>query len=390
MTTRSLTSDSPRYAVFAWLLAGILLAGWLAWFCFGSVTVYEISSRARLEVRNASHPVATLIPSKVVSTALVIGKEVEAGDVLVELDASSETLRLKEEEARLDAIPGRIASLEREIEVRQHAKTDDLQAAAAAADGIRSRTKEAEAAVDFAKDNERRLAKLNAGGWATTVDATRAATETQKLSATRDAILSDFRKAEWDAQSRAHQHDADIEALRRSVVSLEGDAATSRATIARLKVDIEKHRVRAPISGKIGDVVPLPPGAYVAEGQRLATLVPSGDLIIVADFAPSLTLGRVRPGQQAELRLDGFPWAQFGTVAAHVTRVASEIRDNFVRVEFAIDERPTNGIILQHGLPGSIEVNVEQASPGALVLRAAGLLLSSPTRDPATIVGLAR
>ncbi len=74
--------------------------------------------------------------------------------------------------------------------------------------------------------------------------------------------------------------------------------ATTQATIARLKVDIEKHLVRAPISGRIGDVVPLHAGAYVAEGQRLATIVPNGDLIIVADFSPSLTLGRVQRGPE--------------------------------------------------------------------------------------------
>src|SRR5262245_44160343 len=311
-TTNSLVTDTSRYAHVAWIFAGVFLGCWMLWLFFATVTVYEISRRARLEVRSASHHVAALVPGKIASTSLVIGRNVEAGDVLIELDATSEKLRLKEEETRLEAIPGRIASLRREIEVRERARADDLQSAAAAAEVSKQRIKAADVAVDFAKRTEERIGTLNAGGWASTVDAARTANETLKLTAARDASASELQRIEWEAQSRAHQHDAEIENLRRSIVTLEGDMATTRAIIERLRTGIEKHLVRAPIPGRIGDVVPMHAGAYVAEGHRLATVVPTGDLIIVADFVPSLTVGRIRPGQRAELRLDAFPWAQFG------------------------------------------------------------------------------
>jgi membrane fusion protein (multidrug efflux system) len=126
-------------------------------------------------------------------------------------------------------------------------------------------------------------------------------------------------------------------------------------------------------------------GAYVNEGQRLATIVPEGELIVVADFSPSLTLGRVRAGQKGRLRLDGFPWAQYGTAQATVSRVASEIRDNLVRVELVLDAASSSNVFMQHGLPGSIEVSVEETSPASLILRSAGLLLSTPTRGSNTV-----
>jgi membrane fusion protein (multidrug efflux system) len=210
------------------------------------------------------------------------------------------------------------------------------------------------------------------------VDANRAISETRKLTASRDALASDIKRAEREAQARAHQNDAQIESLRREIVGLENDIATSEATISRLKVEIEKHLVRAPIAGRVGDAVPLPPGAYVAEGQQLATIVPAGELIIVAEFSPAQTLGRVRPGQSARLRLDAFPWTQYGTVPARVSRVATEVRDNMVRVEFALDGDAAKSGLVQHGLLGTVEVGVEQTSPASLVLRAAGLLLANP------------
>jgi membrane fusion protein (multidrug efflux system) len=349
------------------------------------VTVYEISKHARLEVRQASHQVDALVHGKVAATALAIGTEVKAGDILVELDASSEELRLKEEEARLEAIPRRIAALQREIEAQQFVRSDDLQSASASTEVAKYRNQEADAALEFAKDQGQRLTRLSAIGGAATVDAMRAITETQKLTASRDALSSDLKRIELEARTRAHQHDAQIETLKSSIVSLEGEMAISQAAIARLKIDIEKHIVRAPISGRTGDVVPLHAGAYVNEGQRLATIVPEGELIVVADFSPSLTLGRVRAGQKGRLRLDGFPWAQYGTAQATVSRVASEIRDNLVRVELVLDAASSSNVFMQHGLPGSIEVSVEETSPASLILRSAGLLLSTPTRGSNTV-----
>ena len=389
-TTRSLRSDTSRYAFIAWGLAGALMSVWMAWFFLGSVTVYEVSKRARLEVMQASHPVAAQVPSKVVSTALTIGADVLAGDILVALDDSSERLRLKEEETRLETIPRQIASLDREIDAREREKTADSRSASAAADVARFRSREAEAAVEGAKDYERRVGKLSTSGLVPTLDVTRAATETQKLSASRDSLSSDLGRIELDAATRSNQHDAVIESLQHAKTSLEGELATARATIARLKVDIEKHLVRASVSGRLGDVVPIQAGAYVVEGQRLATIVPTGDLIIVADFDPALTLGRVRKGQHGRLRLDGFPWAQYGSIPATVTRVASEIRDDAVRVEFVLDAGAANRVPMQHGLPGSVEVSVEQASPATLVLRAAGLVLSAPTSTSGTTIAESR
>jgi adhesin transport system membrane fusion protein len=385
-TRRSLTNDTSRSSNIAWLLACGLLACWMVWFLFGSVTVYEVSKRARLEVQQASHHVATLIPSRVVTNFLAIGKEVQAGDILVELDASAERLRLQEEVARLAGIPPRIASLQEEIKSRQQARDKDLESAIASAEVAKSRNQETGAALDFARDTERRLSRLSAVGGVSTVEANRAASESLKLGASLDATISEIRRTELDAQSRAFQNDAQIESLRRSIVALEGDIATTEATIGRLQIDIEKHLVRAPIAGRIGDVVPLPTGAYVAAGQRLATVVPTGELIIVADFSPSLTLGRVRPGQQGRLRLDAFPWAQYGIIPATVTQVATEVRDNLVRVEFALDADAARSGVVQHGLPGSVEVSVEQVSPARMVLRAAGLLLSNATRGNSAVV----
>jgi len=48
-------------------------------------------------------------------------------------------------------------------------------------------------------------------------------------------------------------------------------------------------------------------------------------------------------------------------------------------VEFTPESLTASSLLMQHGLPGSIEVAVERISPAVLTLRAAGQALSSAT-----------
>jgi membrane fusion protein, adhesin transport system len=380
-TSRSLAKDTSALAMITWLFALVVLIGWLSWFVFGRVTVYEQSRNARLEAQQSAHPVAALVANKIASNTLTLGQEVQQGEVLIRLDASREELRLREELSRLEAIEPKIASLKREMAALEQASQEDQRAAVTAAQGARFRSQEASAAVVFAKDNERRLKDESVAGSVAAIDALRASAETEKLSATRDALVSDIQRLQNDAQARAHLQQAQIENLTRSVIALEGERTTAAASVARLRQDIDELTVRAPVSGTIGDLVPLRNGAFVAAGQKLATVIPRGGWLIVADFQPAAVLGRIQPGQRGRMRLDGFPWSEFGTLEARVVRVASELRDGLVRVEFTPELPLGSRLVLQHGLPGTIEVSLEQASPAVLVLRAIGHLSFDTRRD---------
>ena len=109
------------------------------------------------------------------------------------------------------------------------------------------------------------------------------------------------------------------------------------------------------------------------EPQRV---VPDGMLKVVALFHPSEALGRVRPGQRARVRFDGFPWTQYGSTPARVSNVATKLRYGRVRVELSFDpgvltEIPR--IPYQDGLTAVVDIEIERVSPATLVLRSAGL-----------------
>src|SRR4051794_41983926 len=115
-TLRSLEADSPRRGIV--VTAGALTAVWAAWFLVGRVPVYEIAESARLEVKAAAHPVAAQVDGRVLVTNLAIGREVQAGEVLVVLDAEQERLALRERRGRRGGPPPKLRGLRAPIAPR--------------------------------------------------------------------------------------------------------------------------------------------------------------------------------------------------------------------------------------------------------------------------------
>ncbi len=100
------------------------------------------------------------------------------------------------------------------------------------------------------------------------IDALRAASEADKVSAAKDALTADQKSLEQNRRMRADEAQARIENLQRSIASLEGEIATRRATIARIQETIDQHAIRAPVSltryVTDGRLLPMRPALLVA------------------------------------------------------------------------------------------------------------------------------
>lgn len=99
----------------------------------------------------------------------------------------------------------------------------------------------------------------------------------------------------------------------------------------------------------------------------------------VANFSPT-ALTSIQPGQHAQLRLNDFPWAQYGIVPATVENITDRIQDGQVQVRFVLYPDPASSIPFRDGLTGTVEVEVDHVSPAALVLRAAGKFIAGSAR----------
>jgi membrane fusion protein (multidrug efflux system) len=374
--TRALNADGFNRSVWMILLVTLLISSWLAWFALSNVALYETTDAARLEVDRAVHPIEVLIGGRVTATNLKVGREVKAGDVLVELETESQRLQLIEEQARIAALTAQLAALRGQSTAEQQVQTETRGAAPVALDESRAKLEEAEASARAAADEARRYEKLRADGLIAEMEVVRAKSEAEKRQAAATALRIAITRQNKDQRATDSTQQVAIEELKRDAAVIEGEIKTRQTITERLRHEVTQRQIVAPASGKLGETAELRIGQVVREGDKLGAVIPDGQLKAVAEFPPSDSLGRIRKGQQAKLRLDGFPWAEYGKVAGEVTNIASEPRSGKVRVELLVRPESAPMIPLQHGLPGKLEVEVERISPAALVLRSVGKLLA--------------
>jgi membrane fusion protein (multidrug efflux system) len=358
-------------------IALLLVATWLVWAFTARVTQYEVSDLARLEVTGAAYPIEANASGRLVSSRLVLGQEVQRGEILLELESREEQLDAARERVHFAGLQPELAALRSQIHSEDEGRAADRTVLSYATGNAQAQYRQAQAQQRLAEEEARRAESLRASGLISEADAQRAKAEAEGKRAGAESLREAAGRLQPELRVRDHERDVRLKQLAEEIAKLEAEAAVSAETSRRLDYDLRRRSIRAPIAGKLSEYAPILPGAHIMEGQRLGVIVPAHSLELIAQFEPPAAFGKIVPGQRATVRLQGFPWAQFGTLPARVLSVAGEIRDGKVRVELAIAGSTPSRIPFQHGMPGSVEVEVGRVSPAVLLLRSASGMIGA-------------
>ncbi len=159
---RALDADGFSRSLWGVLSVAVLLGAWIAWFSSARVSRYEFSDQARLEVAQAPDAIQAAVAGRVVASHLVLGRPVQAGDILVELDSNPQRLQLQQELTRLSGTESQMGALRGEQAAEQHAREIEQQASRAAIDQARAEARGAEATASFTEADSQRLSALHA------------------------------------------------------------------------------------------------------------------------------------------------------------------------------------------------------------------------------------
>jgi membrane fusion protein, multidrug efflux system len=99
-----------------------------------------------------------------------------------------------------------------------------------------------------------------------------------------------------------------VAATRAQVQTSEAEIAQMRAALDLAELQLTYTRVTAPVDGRVTKRT-VEAGSYVQVGQALLALVPA-EFWVVANFKET-QLGRMRPGQTVEIRVDTYPDRRF-------------------------------------------------------------------------------
>ncbi|RKG82051.1 HlyD family efflux transporter periplasmic adaptor subunit [Corallococcus exercitus] len=376
-TLESLRADS-LWRILGWMLTGVLVIGlWTVWFFSARVLVSE-SAPARVEVSQTAYPIEAPVSGRIARIHVSeLNRAVSKGELLFELDAESQRLELEEAKARRDARIVQRALLDKEYRIELSLQQDVTENARLLLEEARLRQEQSGTLTAQAHSEAARVGTLLSQGFASEAERELAVARAQQQQAQSEVFRIAMARTARDSRLSEGARQVTLERLKRDLSLLDGEIDSDRWLIERLTHEIERRRIRAPVEGQLAERVPLQLDRYVHEGESLASILPPGNLRVVAAFSPSAAIARIHSGQRAFVRFDGFPWLHFGKLPVTVSHVASELREGRVRVELSIPAVPPGPLVLQHGMSGFVDVELTQASPAVLTLQALGQRLDA-------------
>jgi hemolysin D len=356
------TPPHPAPRRVAWALCGLLMLT-LAWACWAQVDIVAIAA-GRIVVSQRNKTIQPLEASVVKAIHVKDGDRVSAGQLLVELDATAAQAdgnRVAQE--RADALadgqrtsllltalssgseprwadaPGldatdnaaariRLATEWGDIAARLHrlqAEAEHRQAEIATAEAAAAKLRDV---LPLSRQREADYQALIDQGYVAGhagQDRSR-----ERLEIERDLTTAQARQAEAQAALResTHAREAYLAEMRHTLRERQAQAElklrqwAEEATKARQRTELTS--LRSPVAGTVQQLAVHTSGGVVTPAQVLLVVVPDEAEVGAEVMLENKDIGFVREGQEAEIKVEAFPFSRYGTVPAVVARVSAD------------------------------------------------------------------
>ncbi len=347
---------SPLPRIVLWTI--VALSGALVlWACVGKLDVVAVAE-GRLVPRSQLRIVQPAEGGVLRELLVKEGERVRAGQVLARMDAraaeadaatarneiATRRLQLRRIDAELGGTalvrapedpPQLHAQAEAQREARAQAHEASLAEQRLAVARARRELQAAgetraklEAELPMLEEQERAFQKLGRDGYAGRLMVAQRSRE--RLGVEQDLRAQEHRVEA--ARATAEQGERRIAQLAAAYrAQLQAERAEAETQLARLEQELEKlsHRqrlaeLRAPADGVVKDLATHTPGAVLAPGTVLMTLVPEGEALVAEVWLANQDAGFVAAGQSAKLKLASFPFQRYGMLDATVARVSAD------------------------------------------------------------------
>jgi hemolysin D len=359
------TPPSPVHLAFLWIICALVVAG-LAWAYFGRIDIIA-TAQGKFQPTGRVKVIEPLETGRVAAIWATNGSLVAEGDTLVELDRSAseadlaaakdalasaraETLRrqaaLVAASARVlsppPAIdwPADIAPSRREREDRVLGADLGQLEATLASFAAQRKQKSAErdmlletiatqkklvATLTERVDMRTRLVEAQAGAKAAVIDATETLQHQQTQLAAREqelaALTAGLEVIDRDSEKAAETFLSDDA---QKLSEAERRVEEARERLAKAEAVIDHLTLRAPIAGRVQSSIIVNVGQVVATGQEVMRVVPRDSKLEIEAYVLNRDIGFVSVGQEAVVKIESFPFTRYGSIAAHVTRIARD------------------------------------------------------------------
>lgn len=332
----------------------------------GRIDVIAIA-QGKIQPRGRTKTVEPLEPGRVLRMAVANGQLVKAGDLLIELDPSesraeedaltsgltalkAEALRrrvallaaadgkalseatlvwtagtpelVRSREARVlesdfAQLAGQVASLE--------ARADQSAAEAERLRGTIAVQETLAATVKQRLDMRSELLASGAESKAAVIDAAEAYQSQLATLATEKGQLGESEAARKTAEREVQQVRRTFRAdYAQKLAEVERRIAEDEQRLIKARIRTGHAELRSPADGRVEGLTVTSPGQVLSSGEQVMQIVPASTGLEIEAYLPNSDAGFVHAGQTAIVKVEAYPFADYGAAEARVATVAGD------------------------------------------------------------------
>jgi hemolysin D len=136
------------------------------------------------------------------------------------------------------------------------------------------------------------------------------------------------------AQKQAEEQRIQLEAQQRiktlelEIADIEGKIAETKTLLASAKTKFKQNYLRAPVDGIVSSLNIKQPGKVVQAGETVVEVAPQGVPLILAAVLPNEEAGFVQEGMPVQVKLDAYPYQDYGVIGGIVTSISPDAESN--------------------------------------------------------------
>ena len=108
------------------------------------------------------------------------------------------------------------------------------------------------------------------------------------------------------------------------ITELKSEIKQIEANIKELDFDAEKTTLISPVNGRVFDLKAITIGYAATLGETLLNIVPDGE-VEGKIFLSNRDIGFIKPNMDAEIRLDAYPFTQYGSIKGKLSFIGDEV-----------------------------------------------------------------
>ena len=255
-----------------------------------------VIARGELQGIGAERPIKAPVSGVVSGIPVTEGELVTPGQVLIQFDPEVNSERL------------RSLGLQKELESRR--LKEEVQAFEAREDSLQAKLNSLQQTLNIEKSIVDRMSGLVNQGAIAEVQYLQQKNRLQELQSEIAQTEATLREVQAESIKSKQQIQRELADLERQLVE------TTKSQ--------EYESLRSPIKGHVFDLIPSSPGYAASSGETLLKVVPLGS-VEAKVFVTNADVGFLKPKMTAQVRVDAYPFTQFGDIPGSLKSVGKEV-----------------------------------------------------------------